>query len=174
MSTRELLMGTSFRAVVGGGTGTQFTSWGQGASVSQFPGTVPGLSSSGEAATGALGMDYESGRLLAGFEMTHSLGEGTAQGAVRSYAMGSTMTTALPYARFALSERISTWGLTGTGSGQLTMDLDAGAAERYRADLSMTLAATGVRGELLTLAHAGRCRAGGEGGRVLGPYESEV
>ncbi len=155
MDTRELLMGTSFRAVLGDGAGPQFTSWGQGASVSHFSGAAPGLSFSGDAATGTLGMDYESGNLLAGLAMTHSLGEGTAQGAGRSYAMGSTVTTALPYARLQVSDRISAWGLAGTGAGQLSLDLDDGAAERYRADLSMTLAAAGVRGELLTPAQAG-------------------
>ena len=149
MSTRELLMGTSFRAVLGQGAGLQLTSWGQGASVSQFSGAVPGLSLSGESATGALGMDYERGALLAGFAMTHSLGAGTAHGAGQTYAMGSSVTTMLPYARFALSERISAWGLAGTGSGGLTLDLEDAAAQRYRTDLSMTLAAAGVRGDLL-------------------------
>ena len=43
----------------------------------------------------------------------------------------------------------------GTGSGQLALDLDGGAAERYRADLSMTMAAAGVRGEIVTPAEAG-------------------
>ena len=155
MDTRELLMGTSFRAVLGEGAGPRLTSWGQGASVSQFSGAAPGLSFSGESATGTLGMDWESGNLVAGLAMTHSLGEGTAQGAGRRYAMGSAVTTALPYARLQVSDRISAWGLAGTGTGQLTLDLDDGAAERYRADLTMTLAATGVRGELVTPAEAG-------------------
>ena len=156
MTARELLMGTSFRAVLGQGTGSQFTSWGQGgASVSQFSGTTPGLSLSGETATGALGMDYEHGRLLTGLAMTHSLGQGTAHGAGRSYAMGSSVTTALPFARFALSERVSAWGLVGTGSGELTLGLEDGAAQRYRSDLSMTLAAAGVRSDLVTPAEAG-------------------
>ncbi|MDE0408896.1 MAG: fibronectin type III domain-containing protein [Alphaproteobacteria bacterium] len=152
---RQLLMGTSFRAVLGGGTGAQWTSWGQGASVSQFASATPTLSLSGETATGSLGMDYERGRLLTGFAMTHSLGEGTAQGAGRSYVMGSSVTTALPYARLALSDRLSAWGLAGTGSGRLTLDLDGATPERYGADLSMTLAAVGMRGELVTPAEAG-------------------
>ena len=155
MSTRELLLGTSFRAVLGQGAGSQLTSWGQGASVSHFSGAVPGLSLSGESATGALGMDYERGALLAGFAMTHSLGEGTAHGAGHTYAMGSSVTTMLPYARFALSERISAWGMAGTGAGGLTLDLDDAAAQRYRTDLSMTLAAAGVRGDLLTPSEPG-------------------
>ncbi len=150
---RELLMGTSFRAVLGGG-GSRFTGWGSGASVSRFTSAGPGLSLSGEAATGAAGMDYERGRLLTGLAMTHSLGKGTAQGSGRSYAMGSSVTTVLPYARFEFSERVSAWSLAGTGSGRLTLDLDDHAAARHGADLSMTLAAAGVRGEVVTAAGA--------------------
>ena len=155
LTGRALLLGTSFRAVLGGGAGSQWTSWGQGASVSAFSSATPSLSLSGETATGSLGMDYEHGRLLTGFAMTHSLGEGTAQGAGRSYLMGSSVTTALPYVRYALSERLSAWGLAGTGSGRLTLDLDGEAPERYGADLSMTLAAVGARGDLVTPAEAG-------------------
>ena len=155
MSGRELLMGTSFRAVLGNGAGAQWTGWGQGASVSHFSSGTPGLNLSGETATGSMGMDYERGALLTGFAMTHSLGEGTAHGAGRRYVMGSSVTTMLPYARLRLSERISAWGLAGTGSGQMTLDLNDGAAERYRADLAMTLAAAGVRSELVTPAQGG-------------------
>ena len=149
MSVRELLLGTSFRAVLGTGAGAQFTGWGQGASVSRFSSGGAGLS--GETVTGSMGMDYERGRLLAGLAMTHSLGEGTAQG----YTMGSSVTTMLPYARLALSKRFSAWGLAGTGTGRFTLDLDESAVERHRADLTMTLAAVGLRGDLLTPAEAG-------------------
>ena len=155
MSGRELLMGTSFRAVLGQGTGSQLTSWGQGATVSHFSSATPGLSLSGEAATGTLGMDYERGRLLTGFALTHSLGAGTAHGAGETYALGSTVTTMLPYARFALTERVSAWTLAGTGSGGLTLDVDDDAGQRYRTNLSMTLAAAGMRGELLNPTDAG-------------------
>ena len=152
---RELLLGTSFRAVLGQGAGSQWTSWGQGASVSQFSAAVPGLGLTGEAATGSMGMDYERGRLLMGFAMTHSVGEGTASDAGWRYALGSTATMMMPYARLALSERISAWGMAGTGSGRMTLDLDGGVAQRYRTDLAMTLAATGVRGELIAPAEPG-------------------
>ena len=155
LTGRALLLGTSFRAVLGGGAGAQWTGWGQGASVSQFSSSGPSLSLSGETATGSLGMDYERGRLLTGFAMTHSLGEGTARGAGKSYLMGSSVTTALPYVRYALSERLSAWGLAGTGTGRLTLELDGATKERYGADLSMTLAAMGVRGDLATPAEAG-------------------
>ena len=152
---RELLLGTSFRAVLGEGAGSQWTSWGQGASVSRFSAAVPGLGLTGEAATGSMGMDYERGRLLMGFAMTHSVGEGTANDAGWRYALGSTATTMLPYARLTLSDRISAWGLAGTGSGTLSLDLDGSAPQSYRTDLAMTLAATGVRGDLVKPAEAG-------------------
>ena len=152
---RELLLGTSFRAVLGQGAGSQWTSWGQGASVSRFSAAVPGLGLTGESATGSMGMDYERGRLLMGFAMTHSVGEGTASDAGWRYALGSTATMAMPYARLALSDRVSVWGLAGTGSGRMTLDLDGAVPQSYRTDLAMTLAATGVRGDLLTPAEPG-------------------
>ena len=152
---RELLLGTSFRAVLASDAGTQLTSWGQGASLSQFSGAVPGLSLSGETASGALGMDYERGRLLTGFAMMHSVGEGTAHDEGLRYAMGSTVTTLLPYVRYALTDRLSAWGLAGTGSGSLALGLGTGVTPRQRTDLSLTLTAAGVRGELLSPAEAG-------------------
>ena len=155
VTARELLLGSSFRAVLGQGAGSQWTSWGQGASVSRFSAAVPGLDLSGESATGSMGMDYERGRLLMGFAMTHSVGEGSAQDAGWRYALGSTATMAMPYARLALSERISAWGLAGTGSGTLSLDLDGSVAQSYRTDLSMTLAAAGMRGDLVKPAEAG-------------------
>ena len=152
---RELLLGSSFRAVLGQGAGSQWTSWGQGASVSRFSAAVPGLDLSGESATGSMGMDYERGRLLMGFAMTHSVGEGTARDDGWRYALGSTATTMLPYARLALTDRVSAWGLAGTGSGTLSLDLDGSVAQSYRTDLAMTLAAAGVRGDLVKPAEAG-------------------
>ena len=102
-----------------------------------------------------MGMDYERGRLLMGFAMTHSVGEGTASDAGWRYALGSTATMAMPYARLALTDRISVWGLAGTGSGRMTLDLDGAVPQSYRTDLAMTLAATGVRGDLVTPAEPG-------------------
>ena len=43
-------------------------------------------------------------------------------------------------------------GPAGTGSGKLMFELDGGTAERYGADLSMTLAAAEVWGDIVTLA----------------------
>ena len=64
----------------GAARASQWTSWGQGASVSAFSSATPSLSLSGETATGSLGMDWEHGRLLTGLAMTHSLGEARLKG----------------------------------------------------------------------------------------------
>ena len=149
VSGRDLLMGTSFRAVLGRSPHSQWTGWGRGASVSQFSGSVPALSFTGDLATGSLGMDYERGPLLAGFAMTHSLGAGSAESAVRTWELGSTVTTLAPYARYRLSERVSAWGLAGTGSGAFTLRAAEPVPERHRTDLAMTLAALGLRADLL-------------------------
>ena len=88
--------------------------------------------------------------------VTHSVGEGTARDAGWRYALGSTATMALPYARLALSDRVSVWGMAGTGSGTLSLDLDGSVPQSYRTDLAMTLAAVGVRGDLVMLRSVAR------------------
>ena len=152
---RALLLGTSFRAVLARSAGSQLTSWGQGASVSRFSAGAQALGLSGETATGVMGMDYETGRLLTGFALMHSVGEGAARDGQWRYAMGSTATTVLPYARLALTDRVSVWGMAGAGMGRMTLELDGAVSQRYRTDLSMTLAAAGVRGDLVAPAEAG-------------------
>ena len=152
---RELLLGTSFRMVLDRSAGAQWTGWGQGASVSRFSAAGTGLGLTGESATGSMGMDWEHGRLLLGFALTHSVGEGTASDAGWRYALGSTATMALPYARLRLTERVSVWGLAGAGKGRLTLDIDGAVPQKYRTDLSMSLVAMGGRGDLLTPAEAG-------------------
>ena len=116
---------------------------------------APGLSLTGESATGSMGMDWKRGRLLMGLAMAHTVGAGTAEDEGWRYALGGTATMTLPYARLALSERVSAWGLAGTGSGTLTIDIDGSVPQSYRTDLAMTLAAAGVRGGLVKPAEAG-------------------
>ena len=75
-----------------------------------------------------------------------SEGEGSfAQPGVDSGAIGSTMTTVSPYARLALAERTSAWGLLGLGSGEMTIVQAANdwgqPRRRTRTDLRMRLAA---------------------------------
>ena len=134
MTGASSCLGTSFRAVLGAGAGSQLTSWGQGASVSRFSAEVPGLSLSGDAATGALGMDYERGPLLTGFALTHSVGDG--RGARRAVALRDGEHGDDDAALCALRAHRAgvEWAMAGTGSGSLTLDLDGAVSQHYDTD----------------------------------------
>ncbi len=70
-------------------------------------------------------------------------------GVVRAGAgdVEASLTAAIPYAALRVSERLKLWGAAGYGSGEVTLETASG--DRYSADTSWTMAATGVRGDLL-------------------------
>ena len=94
-----------------------------------------------------------------------SEGEGTFdEPGVDTGSIESSMTTVSPYARFALTERVSAWGLAGWGADDMTIVQDARDAtetqparerQETRADLSMRMGAAGAPGALLTRDEAG-------------------
>jgi len=98
-------------------------------------------------------------RLLAGVAISVSEGEGTfSQTGVDKGTIESSLTTVSPYARLAVTDRVSVWGLAGWGTGDMTIVQDARAAngnqpERARivtrTDIEMRLIAGGGRGALL-------------------------
>ena len=57
------------------------------------------------------------------------------------------MTGVYPYARLRLNDRVSTWGLVGAGSGDLTLRRKGG--ETLETDLGMKMGALGIKGQLL-------------------------
>ena len=166
---RELLMASSFRAVLGERRGRAVDELGPGrlgvAVLQRHPVAVLERRDRDRVAGHGLRARPAADRVRDDAQP----GRGhRSQGSGRSYLMGSAVTTMLPYARLALSERVSAWGLAGTGTGRLTLDLDGGAPERYGADLSMTLAATGGAGRARDARRGGRVRARAQGRRVLG------
>ena len=63
--------------------------------------------------------------------------------------MTSTLTGMWPWARLALGERLSVWGVAGYGEGSLTLDpedADGARAGAIRTDLDLAMAAVGLRG----------------------------
>ncbi|MCY4431321.1 MAG: SwmB domain-containing protein, partial [Rhodospirillales bacterium] len=165
LTGRDLLTGSSF-SLTRGTAETGFASvWGRGA-VTRFDGRQPGpgndgdLSLDGEVVSMMLGADFSRDRVLAGLMLSRSRGEGGYRSG-ENHASGSgrietTLTALFPYARYALSERLSVWGMAGIGEGTLTLTPEEGTA--LRPDLSFLMGATGVRGTLLD---------GAEGGPVL-------
>ena len=164
ISGRELLLGSAFHlAREGDGGGPGLAAWGR-VTVGGFDGEAPAEKGTvridGDVTTGILGADAAWNRLLAGVAISVSEGEGTfAQPGVDSGTIESTMTVVSPYARLALTERVSAWGLAGWGTGDMTIVQaanDRGQPERVtRTDLEMRLAAVGGRGALLEADEAG-------------------
>ena len=72
-----------------------------------------------------------------------------------SGTLESSLTSVHPYARLAVSERLSLWGLLGYGTGDLTLAVDASenkSRQTWQTDTEMQMAAAGARGVLLSAA----------------------
>ena len=84
----------------------------------------------GEVASAMLGADFSRDAWLGGLMLSHSRGEGGYRSPDGSGEVESTLTALFPYARYALSERVSVWGMAGYGEGTLTVTpVGPGAAQ---------------------------------------------
>ena len=171
MTARDVLLGSSF-SLTGqrDGAGGSLAFWGR-ASQGSFDGAERGdgtdIRLDGTVTTGMLGADYARGKWLVGLALTQSTSEGKyaamsdegvdpcpgtdavlCDGAVRAGDgdVEASLTAAIPYAALRVSERLKLWGAAGYGSGEVTLKT---MEESYKADTSWTMAAAGVRGDLL-------------------------
>ena len=168
LTERELLPGSSFVLSLGGdganGTGTAWTAWGR-AAASRFDGEADGLSLDGDVTTFTFGADAARGRWLGGVALAHSTGEGGYRDhddsgdpnhrGRGSGTLESSLTSVHPYARLAVSERLSLWGILGYGTGDLTLAVDAAGnrpRQTWQTETEMQMAAAGARGVLLSAA----------------------
>ena len=162
MSGRELLLGSSFHLAAGGEDGAaSVAAWGRVAT-GGFDAEVDEVRLDGEVTTAMLGADVGQGRWLAGAAVAYSEGTGgyaltsQAQSAFDTGEVESRMTTLFPYARLALNERVSAWGLVGYGTGTLTLTEENDAGRKlYTTDIGMRMGAVGARGTVLTPGEAG-------------------
>ena len=174
MTARDALLGSSF-SLTGqrDGSGGSMAFWGRAAQGS-FDGREGTFSLDGTVTTGMLGADYARGRWLIGLALAQSDGEGDyrdtkamprppsqiceevagetpalCDGAVRTGdgTVEASLTAAIPYAAFQASERLKLWGAAGYGAGEVTLKTELGG--NYSADTSWSMAAAGLRGDLL-------------------------
>ena len=154
MTARDALLGSSF-SLTGqrDGSGGSLAFWGR-ASQGSFDGAERGdgtdIRLDGTVTTGMLGADYARGNWLIGLALTQSASEGS-YAAIGGDDEGdgdveASLTAAIPYAALRASERLKLWGAAGYGSGEVTLKT---MEESYKADTSWTMAAAGVRGDLL-------------------------
>ena len=173
MTARDALLGSSF-SLTGerDGMGGSLAFWGR-ASQGSFDGTERGdgtdITLDGTVTTGLLGADYARGTWLLGLVLAQSSAEGDyaaigggspcpevggetpvlCDGGVRAGdgSIEASLTAAIPYAAWQASERLKLWGAAGHGTGEVTVKTAPGG--RYSADTSWSMAAAGVRGDLL-------------------------
>ena len=156
ITPRELLLGSSFtqtgeKDALGG----SLAFWGR-ASRAGFDGIERGdgadVRLDGTVTTGFLGADYARGRYLAGLMLARSSADGdyASAGGERPEAgdgkVESSLTAVVPYASAQVSERLRLWGAAGYGAGEVTLET---AEESYAADTTWSMAAAGLRGDLL-------------------------
>ncbi len=172
MTARDALLGSSF-SLTGAtdGSGGSMAFWGRAAQGS-FDGREGTFSLDGAVTTGMLGADYARGKWLVGLALAQSEGEGDYRDsdvsprpdgqtcpdggdgplcgeAVRAGdgSVEASLTAAIPYAALQASERLKLWGAAGYGTGEVTLKTAMGGS--YRADTSWSMAAAGLRGDLL-------------------------
>ena len=172
MTGLEALLGSSFTATgETDGSGGSLAFWGRAAQ-SSFDGREGTFSLDGETTTAMLGTDYARGRWLVGLALMQSSGEGgyadagtgsvrcpqdldaetrevLCGGAVRQGDgdVEASLTAAVPYAAIQASDRLRLWGAAGYGTGEVTLKPSVGGS--LSSDISWTMAAAGVRSELL-------------------------
>ena len=90
---------------------------------------------------------------MAGLVVSHSLGEGSYRGETGNGVVTSSLTGLYPWSRYALSERLSVWGVAGYGEGKLTLTPEGQAP--IRTDLDLMMVAAGLRGVLVQAPETG-------------------
>ena len=152
MTGRDFLTGSSFALTTGTEAGGFASVWGRGA-VSRFDAREGERTLDGEVSGALLGVDWRVGRGTAGLMLSLSRGAG-------EYAKGddctqescagevsSTLTGLYPYGRYAVSERVTVWGVAGYGTGMLRLEPQGEAP--MEADTDLALGALGVRSVLV-------------------------
>ena len=148
----DLLLRSAFHLSSGGGEAAEpaFTTWGR-VSMSGFEAEVDDVTMDGDVTTGLIGFDAEWERVLAGVMVSQSKGEGdyrlSAEQGGDAGSVKSSLTGVYPYARLALSGRMSAWALAGVGSGELT--LRQTGKTPMPTDIAMRMGAVGVEGQVL-------------------------
>ena len=125
--------------------------WSRGAR-SSFAGEEGDLGLDGEVRTTMFGADYARGPLVVGMSLANSRGLGEYVGV--DVGQGASSVTGLyPWLGYRATERVTVWGVAGYGKGALLLTPGVGGA--LESGLSMKMAATGMRGELIAAGAGG-------------------
>ena len=113
---------------------------------SYFGGMEGALSLNGDVRTTMLGADYSRGPLIVGLSVGRTLGLG-GYGGPSAGQVTSSMTGFYPWLGYQVNDRVSVWGVTGYGTGALSLTPDGAAA--LETGMSMAMTAAGTRADLI-------------------------
>ena len=113
---------------------------------SYFGGMEGALSLNGDVRTTMFGADYSRGPLIVGLSVGRTLGLG-GYGGPSAGQVASSMTGFYPWLGYQVNDRVSVWGVTGYGTGALSLTPDGATA--LETGMSMAMTAAGTRGELI-------------------------
>ena len=122
--------------------------WGRGA-LTHFAGSDAEVRLSGDVLTGLMGLDYARNRWLAGVALSYSDGDGAYHSAAGEGDVSSVLVSIHPYLRYALTGRLSVWGVLGYGQGEMRLEqtlIGTGPEDAMKTDMSMGMGAAGMRG----------------------------
>ena len=148
LRVREFLLSSSFEVPLARNPGPGWTAWG-GAARTSFSGRDSEVSIDGDVTTATLGVDRAWDRLITGVALARSTGDGSYNAGEMRGDLKSSITSAHPYLRFSLNDRLSAWTLLGYGKGELTLTHGGGGE---KTDIEMKMAALGARGALIAAA----------------------
>ena len=113
----------------------------------------------GNIRTQIIGADASFGPIITGITLSHSKGQGSFNNDQTDIGnqgqLISTMTTISPYVQIKISPALSTWGLIGTGSGNMNIQFNDNITNLKQNPLALYIGAAGAQGILLTQAQAG-------------------
>ena len=113
---------------------------------SYFSGMEDALSLDGDVRTTMIGGDYSRGALTLGLSVGRTLGLGGYNGPSGG-RMSTSMTGFYPWVGYQVNDKVSVWGVTGYGTGALSLTPDGASA--LETGVSMAMTAVGTRGELV-------------------------
>ena len=113
---------------------------------SYFSGMEDALSLDGDVRTTMLGADWARGPLTVGLSVGRTVGLGGYSGPSGG-RMSTSMTGFYPWVGYQVNDRVSVWGVTGYGTGALSLTPDGASA--LETGVSMAMSAVGTRGELI-------------------------
>ena len=146
-----MLTGSAFKLNRESRNGGVLSFW-RGRAQSSFHGREGAPALNGEVRTAMFSADYTKDRLLAGLSLVRSMSLSGYQ-AETAGEVQSAVTGLYPWLGYRVSKRVSVWGVTGYGSGSLLLTPGGGAP--LESALSMAMAASGTRGDLVAGAAGG-------------------